>query len=51
MLGEVDVFDYVLAEKLGKTLGEVRAMPNDEYVEWRCYHEVRAALENPRRVV
>lgn len=45
MLGEADAFEFVLAKDLGKTLGEVRAMPNSEYVEWQCYHEARRAYE------
>jgi hypothetical protein len=46
MMGEVDIFPFLLAEKLGMTLGEVRAMPNAEYEEWRAYHEVTQALGN-----
>lgn len=43
MLGEIDAIDYVLAEKLGKSLGEIRALPNAEIVEWGAYLRVCAA--------
>lgn len=45
MLGEIDTFDFALAEALGKTLGEIHALPNDEVVAWRAYHRVRRELE------
>lgn len=31
----------MLAEKLGKTLGEVKRMPPEEYVAWDVYVRVR----------
>lgn len=46
MLGEVDSFDFVLAEALGKTLGEVRSLPNREYVEWRAFYRYRNAMDD-----
>ena len=36
--------DFVLAEMLGKSLGEVRALPNAEVVEWMAYLAYRRAL-------
>ena len=41
MLGEVDSFDFLLAEKLGKSLGEVRAWPAIEVEQWRALYHVR----------
>ena len=35
--------DFVLAEMLGKSLGEVRALPNAEVVEWMAYLAYRRA--------
>lgn len=38
MLTDPDVeFDYVLAETLSMTVGEVREMPAAEYVGWSVY--------------
>lgn len=31
-------FDFFLAAKLGKTLGEIRAMPASEWLEWGVYY-------------
>jgi hypothetical protein len=45
---DVDSFEFFLAEKLGKTLTEVREMPNTEYVGWCAYFEVRAEMERAR---
>ena len=36
--------DFVLAEMLGKSLGEVRALPNAEVVEWMAFLAYRRAL-------
>lgn len=41
MLGTEDRFAYELALDLGKTLGEVEAMPNAEYVRWRAFYRYR----------
>lgn len=46
MLGEVDTFDFVLAADLGMSLGQVRALPNREHMEWRSFYKVRAAMED-----
>lgn len=45
MLGEIDTFGFVLAEALGKTLGEVNALPNGEVVAWQAFFRVRRELE------
>lgn len=37
--------DFVLAELLGKSLGEVRAMPNAEVVEWMAFLAYRRAVQ------
>ena len=36
--------DFVLAEMLGKSLGEVRALPNAEVVEWMAFLAYRRAM-------
>lgn len=41
---DVDTFRFYLAEKLGKTAGEIDRMSNAEYVEWAAYYEVKNAL-------
>lgn len=46
---EVDLFLFVLAEKLHKTLGEVGAMPLEEIVQWRSYLHVKSTLEDLHR--
>lgn len=44
--GEVpDVFAYFLADRLGLTLTQVRAMPAEEYTAWSSYHKVRTQAE------
>lgn len=49
MLGEVDVLDFILAEKLGMSLGQVRALPNSELVEWAAFETWRGAMADFRR--
>lgn len=44
MQGEMDTFPFVLAQDLGRTLEEVGAMPNREYVAWRAYYTYHAAM-------
>lgn len=44
MQGDLDAYDFVLAERLHKTLGEVRAMPNSEIVVWRAWDTYRNAM-------
>lgn len=47
--GGVDVFQFQLAEKLGKTVGELQSMPHDEYVAWFSYYTVKGVLEEMHR--
>ncbi len=44
MKGEIDYFDFVLAQDLGMSLGEVRSLPNIELVEWRAFYHYRNAM-------
>ena len=44
MDGDIDVTDFVLGELLHKGLGEVRAMPNAEVVEWIAFLAYRRAV-------
>jgi hypothetical protein len=43
---EVDVFEFYLADRLGKTLDEIRDMPHAEYVAWVSYHKVKQQQED-----
>lgn len=45
----MDPFDFVLAEALGKTLAEVGAMPNREYLAWRAFYKWRRAQQDLAR--
>jgi hypothetical protein len=53
MLGEMDSFDFVLAEGLSMTIGELRErMSNEEYHQWRAFYIYRyemAQLEAKKR--
>jgi hypothetical protein len=44
MEGELDPFDFLLAERLGKTLAEIGQMSNNEYLRWRAWHVYRTAM-------
>ena len=44
MEGELDTFDFVLAETLHLTLEQVDAMSNNEYLRWRAFYTYRAAM-------
>ena len=46
MLGDLDTFDFVLAQDLGMTLGAVRELPNAEVTEWRAYYRYRHAMDD-----
>jgi hypothetical protein len=37
-------WDFLLAEKLGKTVAEIAAMPNVEYETWKDYIHVQHVL-------
>lgn len=44
MEGELDPFDFVLAETLHLTLAQVGALSNNEYLRWKAWHVYRAAM-------
>lgn len=45
-LGEVPPFDFVLAERLGMTVGELHSrLGNDEYVEWIAFYKWRGVQQ------
>ena len=48
---EADIFLMYLADRLGKTLGELDDMPHAEYVAWASFHKVRQQQENLSRKV
>ena len=43
--GDLDPFDFLLAERLHLTLAQVGAMSNNEYLRWRAWHVYRAAMD------
>jgi hypothetical protein len=45
MEGEIDVFDFILAEKLGMTLAQVGEMSNNEYLRWKAFYVYRRAMQ------
>lgn len=46
MEGEVDPFDFSLAESLGRTVAELRAsIGNREYLAWRAFTVWRNAMQ------
>lgn len=46
MEGSLDPFDFLLAERLGMTVGELRdRMSNDEYLQWRAFVKWRNAMQ------
>ncbi len=40
----MDVFDFMLAERLHITLAQVGQMSNHEYLRWRAFYTYRAAM-------
>lgn len=42
----MDPFEFILAEALGLTLSQVRALPNAEFMEWRAFWVWRQAMED-----
>jgi hypothetical protein len=46
---DVDMFAFHLAERLGKTLGELEHMPRSEYAAWSSYYKVKTQQENLAR--
>jgi hypothetical protein len=53
MLGDISPLDYMLATRLGKSLTEIRSLPNSEIVEWGAYlryeHEMQKLYAKSRR--
>lgn len=49
MLNEIDQIDFVLAENLGKSLSEIRSMPNAEIVQWRAFLHYRDEMQKVAR--
>lgn len=47
---ELDVFSYFLATQLGRSVGEIDAMPHAEYVNWKSYYIAKHAIENQKQV-
>lgn len=45
MEGEIDVFDFLLAEGLGMTLEQIGNMTNNEYLRWRAFYVYRNAQQ------
>jgi hypothetical protein len=43
-LGETDPFDFVLARDLGRTLDEIRQLPEAEVVSWRAFYRWEKAM-------
>lgn len=43
---DAEVFTFFLCEKLGKTLGDLDAMPAAEYVGWVSYYKVKQQQED-----
>lgn len=41
---ELDGFDFVLARHLGRTIDELSAMPQREYLAWRAWFVYQAAI-------
>jgi hypothetical protein len=47
MLGELEPFDYVLAERLHCTVEEMcNRVSNLEYHRWRAFYEYRQAMQD-----
>jgi hypothetical protein len=42
---DVDLFAFFLADRLGKTLGELDDMPAAEYLAWSSFHKVKQQQE------
>lgn len=46
MVGGLDSDEFVIAERLGMTVAELRAtMGADEYHQWRAFHVYRSAMQ------
>ena len=49
MEGEVDAFDFHLAERLGITLAAVEGMSNREYIAWQAWTVYEKAMRDMER--
>lgn len=46
MEGDLDAFDFTLAEKLRMTVEQMRTtISNAEYLQWRAFYTYRAAMQ------
>ena len=46
MTGERDSFEFLLAEKMHRTVNELRqTITQDEYLQWSAYYVWRSAME------
>ena len=46
MEGELDPFDFMLAEQLGMTVAQMReTLSNQEYLQWRAFYVWRNAQQ------
>jgi hypothetical protein len=51
MLGELDPFDFVLAETLHMTVEEMnQRLSNAEYLQWRAFFSFREAMRDMKPV-
>lgn len=46
MSGDGPTFDYMLADRLHRTVAEIGTMPHSEYVGWGAYLQVRHILDD-----
>jgi len=49
MEGTLDAFPFILAQSLGKTVGEIGEMSNDEYLQWAAFHKWRESMQELAR--
>lgn len=49
MEGEMDAFEFVLAERLGMTLADIGRMSNHEFLRWRAFYTYRAAMREMKQ--
>ena len=48
MEGDLDVFPFQLAERLGMTLALIGQMSNNEFLRWKAFYVYRAAMDGMR---
>lgn len=49
MEGDLDAFDFILAENLGMTLAQIGQMSNREYLGWRAFYTYRTAMRDMKK--